>query len=181
LNNKLGNFLKQYKPTGKDEVRMVKQTINFVETQPTCFERSLAIGHITASVWITDEKLEMALFCHHKKLDKWLQLGGHCDGNPNVHEVALKEAQEESGLQSLKFKSEAIFDVDIHTIPQHKNVAEHLHYDIRFWLIADKTHLLIVSKESKDLKWIPINEVDQYNSERSIIRMVEKTKANRVL
>lgn len=177
MNIRLKNLLNQYKTKDIDETKMVEETIGFVETNANCFDRTLTIGHITASIWITDEKQEQALLCHHKKLNKWLQLGGHCDGNPNVHEVALKEAQEESGLQNFKFKSEAIFDVDIHKIPKHKDVKAHLHYDIRFWLIADANLPLIISSESKDLKWLSINEIHQYNNERSIIRMVEKTKA----
>jgi len=170
------NLLSEYNTLDIDEANMLSETISFVETHTNCFERTLTIGHITASAWITDEKQELALLCHHKKLNKWLQLGGHCDGNSNVKEVALKEAQEESGLQNFQFKTEAIFDIDIHKIPQHKNVAEHLHYDIRFWLLANAELSLIVSSESKDLKWIPIEEIHQYNNERSIIRMVEKLK-----
>lgn len=178
MNIKLKNLLKKYKPKDSYEAQMVERTIGFVDTYRNCFERTLAIGHITASIWITDEKQELALLCHHKKLNKWLQLGGHCDGNPNVHEVALKEAQEESGLQNFKFKSEAIFDVDIHKIPKHKDVEAHLHYDIRFWLFANAKLPLTISNESKDLKWLPINEIHQYNNERSIMRMVEKTMAD---
>jgi len=174
----LKDLLKQYSTNEKQEAKMLVETINFVETYPgNCFKRTLTIGHITASAWITNETHDLALLCHHKKLNKWLQLGGHCDGNTNVYEVALKEAQEESGLQNFNFKNKAIFDVDIHQIPKHKDVEAHLHYDIRFWLIADAKSPLIISSESKDLKWLPIDEIHQYNNERSIIRMVEKTKA----
>jgi len=172
----LDQLLNQHQTKAIDELKMLEETISFVKTYTGCFERALTIGHITASAWITDKKEELALLCHHKKLNKWLQLGGHCDGNPNVTEVALKEAEEESGLQNFKFKTEAIFDVDIHKIPQHKNAQEHLHYDIRFWLLADPKLPLIISSESKNLKWIPVDEIHQYNNERSIMRMVEKTK-----
>lgn len=175
-NVNLNQLLNQYHTNAIDESQMLSQTISFVETYPNCFERTLTIGHITASAWITDVKQELALLCHHKKLNKWLQLGGHCDGNPNVQEVALKEAQEESGLQNFQFKTATIFDIDIHKIPAHKNVPEHLHYDIRFWLLANPTLSLIVSNESKDLKWILIDEIHHYNNERSIMRMVEKIK-----
>lgn len=175
MNIRLIDLLKQYKTIAIDEAKMVKQVIEFMENYPNCFNRSLSIGHITASTWITDEAQKLALLCHHKKLDKWLQLGGHCDGDSNVYNVALKEAQEESGLKDFKFKNETIFDVDIHQIPKHKDVAAHLHYDIRFWLIADANLPLTISNESKDLKWLPINEIHQYNNERPIIRMVEKT------
>lgn len=175
-NISLNDLLEQYATKDIFEANMVEKTIDFVKTYDNCFERTLTIGHITASTWITDEKQTLALLCHHKKLNKWLQLGGHCDRETNVKKVALKEAVEESGLQQFKFKSEAIFDVDIHKIPAYKNVAAHFHYDIRFWLIADTNEKLIISNESKDLKWLPIDDIHKYNNERSIIRMVEKTK-----
>jgi len=176
LNINLNQLLNQYQTKAIDELKMLEETISFVKIYSNCFERTLKIGHITASAWITDESGALVLLCHHKKLDKWLQLGGHCDGNPNVHEVALKEAQEESGLQNFKFKSEAIFDVDIHEIPTHKDIPAHLHYDIRFWLLANPKLTLTVSSESKDLKWLAVDEIHQYNNERSIMRMVEKMK-----
>ncbi len=179
--NTLLTLLKNHKGYYATEQQMVLDTIAFmlkhpVGQQPNCFERALHVGHITASAWITDAAVEQALFTHHKKIGKWLQLGGHCDGNPDVVEVALTEAKEESGLSDFQLKQPAIFDVDIHLIPAHKDIPAHHHYDIRFWFIADSTLPLQISHESKDLKWLPIDEIEQYNNEASVMRMVEKCK-----
>jgi len=158
---------------------MVEQTIDFIQQYPTshspnCFERALTVGHITASAWITDFAVEQALFTHHKKIGKWLQLGGHCDGDENVMQVALQEAREESGLFDFTLNQSEIFDIDIHLIPSYKLIPAHYHYDIRFWFLADKSVPLSISHESKDLKWLPINLIKQYNNETSVMRMVEK-------
>lgn len=179
--NELLTLLKNHQGYNATEQKMVAGTIAFmneypVDQQPNCFDRALSVGHITASAWITDAAIEKALFTHHKKIGKWLQLGGHCDGNSNVVEVAFTEAKEESGLIDFQFKQTAIFDVDIHLIPAHKTTAAHFHYDIRFWLIADALLPLQISSESKDLKWLPIDEIEQYNNEVSIMRMVEKCR-----
>jgi len=115
------------------------------------------------------------------RLLQWLQLGGHCDGNPNVVEVALTEAKEESGLNDFQLKQTTIFDVDIHLIPAHKTIAAHYHYDIRFWLIADANKPLKISSESKDLKWLPIDGIEEYNNETSIMRMVKKCNTNLII
>jgi len=131
------NLLESYNTNEQDELTMLHQTIAFVNQHPNCFDRSLAIGHITASVLITDFKHKHVLMIHHAILSLWLQPGGHCDGDNNVKAVALKEAQEETGLKNFKFKSDEIFDVDIHEFPARKNIAAHLHYDIRFWLQAE--------------------------------------------
>jgi len=178
--NLLG-LLQNHKTYNETEQKMTIDTIAFIKKypvteQPNCFNRELNVGHITASAWITDADVRCALFTHHKKIGKWLQLGGHCDGNPNVKEVALTEAQEESGLSYFQLKQSNIFDVDIHLIPAHKTVPAHYHYDIRFWLIADAKAPLQISNESKDLKWLPVDAIEQYNKEASIMRMVEKSK-----
>lgn len=156
---------------------MLLQCIDFLQSKPECFERSLLEGHFTGSAWITDPEREHVLLMLHRKLDLWLQPGGHCDGDPDVKNVALTEANEETGLSDFKFGRDDIFDVDVHRIPTSSKVPEHLHYDIRFWMIADKNQPLIITHESKDLKWIPIKEVEKYSPFRSITRMVDKTLA----
>ena len=110
----------------------------FVEQNEMCFERSLDIGHITGSAWVLDFHRTHTLLTHHAKLDKWLQLGGHSDGDPDTLEVALREVREESGLVEVRPISEAIFDVDAHLIPARGAEPEHIHYDIRFLAEADR-------------------------------------------
>jgi len=114
---------------------------------------------------------------HHKKLDRWLQPGGHADGDEDVVRVASKEAEEETGLQSLRLVNSQIFDIDIHLIPRHKDVKAHFHHDIRFLFTADRSEQLVLSEESNELRWIPIEEVGFYTkNNRSIHRMILKTK-----
>src|SRR5690606_29728042 len=90
--------------------------VAFVREQPDCFRRELLVGHVTGSAWIVDRAGERVLVTHHRKLDRWLQPGGHADGDPDVAAVALREAHEETGLQHLHLQADAIFDLDIHGI-----------------------------------------------------------------
>ena len=80
------------------------------------------------------------MLTHHRKLDRWLQLGGHVDGEQAVHVAALREAQEESGLQHFSFVKIAgrllPFDIDIHPIPATPAEPAHHHYDLRYLLLA---------------------------------------------
>ena len=113
---------------------------------------------------------------HHRKLRMWLQLGGHADGEKNLFKVALKEAKEESGIQSLISLDKEIFDIDIHKIPPSKDGISHTHYDVRFLLQADPiSSKITVSDESFDVAWIPTQKVLTLNSEPSIERMLQKT------
>jgi 8-oxo-dGTP pyrophosphatase MutT (NUDIX family) len=115
------------------------------------------------------------LLIHHAKLDRWLQPGGHADGDPDVLRVALREAQEESGLLNLAPVSPAIFDIDIHAIPARGSEPEHFHYDVRFLLEADRTAPLVMNREAKDMAWVRLDEVTSLTNEWSVLRMVEKT------
>jgi 8-oxo-dGTP pyrophosphatase MutT (NUDIX family) len=166
--------LASYDPSDAHENDMRERTIKFVKDHEDCFERTLAVGHITGSAFIVNFERTHILLTHHKKLNRWLQLGGHADGEGNVLNVALREAEEESGLHSVRPVSEDIFDVDVHLIPARKNDAEHYHYDIRYLCEADSRIPLIISDESHDLVWVPVNSMLNYTEEQSILRMVYK-------
>lgn len=166
--------LDRHRPLDEQEAAMTARLRRFVEEHEDCFERSLQVGHITGSAWIVDSARRFALLTHHRKLQKWLQLGGHSDGDPDTLRVSLREAQEESGLTSLRAVSGEIFDVDVHAIPARGREPDHFHYDVRFLLEADRGEPLIVSTESKSLAWVELERVAELNGERSVMRMVAK-------
>ena len=148
--------LYEFEPDNESKRKILNRFISFIKSNNDCFNRNIK-GHITGSAWLTDDK-DRVLLTHHKKLNKWLQLGGHCDGNPNVPQVAKREAIEESGIYKLQFKSDRIFDIDIHCIPEHKKEPSHFHYDIRFHL-ETKISDVIISNESNQLRWFKKNEL----------------------
>ena len=153
----------------EEEKPYIERFKDFIEAHPNCFERTCK-GHITGSVWLVDHSMKMALLTHHKKLNLWIQLGGHADGDPDIKNVAFKEAQEESGIADLLWLLPEIFDIDIHAIPGPCAY----HYDIRYLLQAPIDAELIISDESYDLAWIDLEKVHTYAKERSVLRMAEK-------
>lgn len=149
----------------------------FAAAHSNCFDRENLEGHFTASAFILSPDLKKVLLTFHAKIQKWMQLGGHADGHPLLHEVALKEAQEESGSQHLSFLdtlSSIPFDLDVHTIQAHKGVPAHLHYDLRYLLVCHKEESISISEESLDLRWIPLDQVREYTEESSVERQVKK-------
>jgi 8-oxo-dGTP pyrophosphatase MutT (NUDIX family) len=168
--------LSVYEPFNRREAQMADTLRQFVAAHADCFERSLLIGHITGSAWVIDYARTSALLTHHRKLNKWLQPGGHADGDPDILRVAMREAREESGLADIQPVSDGIFDIDIHLIPARGREPEHLHYDVRFLLKADRNAPLAVSQESRSLAWAPLDAIAQLNPEESIARMVAKTR-----
>jgi 8-oxo-dGTP pyrophosphatase MutT (NUDIX family) len=163
------------RPLDAGEAAMTVETILFVEAHADCLQRTCVPGHLTGSAWIVSPDRSRTLLTHHRKLDKWLQLGGHADGDPDLAAVALREAREESGLARLRLVAKEIFDVDRHWIPARKTEPAHWHYDIRFMIEADPAELLTVSDESKDLAWVEVTQVTTLNPEESMARMVRKT------
>lgn len=128
------------------------------EGRSDAYVRERLEGHFTASAWLVDAAGQRALLTHHRKLDRWLQLGGHADGERDLRAVALKEAEEESGLPQLQVEG-GIFDLDRHWIPEHKGVPAHWHYDVRYVVRAMGSQDFVVSNESHALAWRDIASI----------------------
>ncbi len=154
---------------------MLERLRRFVLEHEDCFERSLTVGHVTGSAWVVDLERRHVLLTHHHKLDRWLQLGGHADGEPDVLKVALREAREESGLEEIRPVSGGIFDVDVHEIPARDGMPCHYHHDVRYLMEADRSHPLCMSAESKALQWVRLSEIGGLTAEESVLRMAAKT------
>ncbi|MEO8366801.1 MAG: NUDIX hydrolase [Pseudoxanthomonas sp.] len=141
------------------------------------FRRERLAGHFTSGVWLVSADGTRVLMTHHRKLERWLQLGGHADGDSDMARVALKEAREESGLPGLSIEGDSIFDLDRHWIPQRKGVPGHWHYDVRYVVRADADENYVVSDESHDLAWRAIAELAE-DPDESLGRMARKWLAS---
>jgi 8-oxo-dGTP pyrophosphatase MutT (NUDIX family) len=164
---------------GPEEAHAVEETIAFIGSHPDCLLRSCLEGHLTGSAWIVSADRRRTLLTHHGKLGKWLQLGGHADGDSDLLAVALREATEESGLSRLTVVESRLFDVDRHWIGDRGAEPGHWHHDLRFLIEADPSEPLQISSESKALGWVEIVDVATLNPEESMARMVRKTLALR--
>lgn len=172
--NLLITLLNDYHPTDPNEIAFKAQMLKFINENPECFERTLKIGHITGSAWLLNQDHSQALLLHHKKLDNWFQLGGHCDGDHDVLRVATKEAQEESGINDIAPVSPNIFDIDIHLIPENKHEPAHDHYDVRFLLHVTSNAKIVQNHESKELRWISKDPAKLPTDRQSVVRMFNK-------
>lgn len=157
---KLYDELLNYARLHPKQAARTHRVMHFVADTPNCFCRSHASGHITSSAWLLSPDSNRALLTLHRKLGKWLQLGGHTDGDTDTLHSAMREAQEESGISGIVPVSTEIFDVDIHRIPIHPqtNEAEHWHYDVRYLLRAPHERFCI-SPESCALRWFTHTEL----------------------
>ncbi len=156
----------------------VERILRFIRSSCDCFCRSHAAGHITGSSWLLSPDGSRILLTLHRKLGRWLQPGGHADGDANTLRVALREATEESGISGITPLNEEIFDVDIHEIPARPAAGEpaHLHYDIRYLLQAPDS-VCHISDESEALAWFSPEELMALQPEPSLRRMLSLWQA----
>ena len=154
-----------------------QRMLELLDTRSDCFLRDAFPAHFTGSALVLAADGSKALLHHHRKLDRWLQFGGHCDGEENVLSVARREAHEESGIEGLVVASVRPFDLDIHEIPAHGDEPVHFHYDVRYVLIAPETAEAKTSAESKELRWFTFGELQDWDLDPGLRRLVGKWNA----
>jgi 8-oxo-dGTP pyrophosphatase MutT (NUDIX family) len=176
----LRDLLERYRERHVEERDCVTRVLDLVAAHANCFERTCLPGHITASAWIVSADHEQFLLTHHRKLGRWLQLGGHADGETDALAVALREAREESGMERFEALSPdpecPILDVDVHRIPAFGTEPAHDHHDVRFLLVAGAGQPLRISDESHDLRWFEHASFEQVLLEESLLRMGHKAR-----
>ena len=171
--------LDRYRGRYPHEAATVDRLLELATRGEPAFRRTHAHAHFTASAVVLDPQAERVLLTHHRKLDIWIQLGGHADGDRDLRRAATREAEEESGLASIHLVEDEILDVDIHPIPAHGAEPPHDHYDVRFLFEADPDDPLTVSDESHDLAWVQVDELMRFSHEESLHRAVRKAVARR--
>lgn len=165
---------RRYRDQWQGEATTVAQFETFLHAHANAFDRGNEVGHFTGSCWLVSADGLRVLLMHHRKLHRWLQPGGHADGDVDLARVALREAQEETGVAGLHVEG-GIFDIDRHRIPQRGGEREHWHYDARYVVRAGANEHFTVNQESRALAWRPIAEVAADDSlDTSLRRMAGK-------
>ncbi len=167
---KLEKF-RQLHPQSSDTVDAFLRLLREVDDP---FVRERRDGHFTGSAFVVSRDDLRVLLTHHRKLDRWLQLGGHADGDRDLAAVALREAQEESGIADLELEPD-LFDIDLHDIPARGEEIAHQHFDARFIVRAGKDETFVVSDESHELAWWPIADlIGDARIDASLQRMAQR-------
>ena len=170
----LQDALADYRVANPDAAEIVDEFQRFLDSAPSVFTRAHLAGHFTGSAWLVSADGERVLLTHHRKLNAWLQLGGHADGDTDLARVALREAEEESGMSDLVVEA-AIFDIDRHRIPARGTEPEHWHYDVRYVVRATGSEAFVVGDESHALAWRDVATlVDEDGLDASVRRMAAK-------
>ncbi len=143
--------------------------LSFLDEHPDALERTCGEGHLTSSAFVVDPERRRAVLLLHAKLGLWLQPGGHADGDANLAAVALREEQEETGIRGLRVGVPAI-DLDIHEVHPPGEPA-HLHLDVRHLVVAPPGAELAGNHESRELRWLTLEEVAALAADAGTVRL----------
>ncbi|MFI5119517.1 MAG: NUDIX hydrolase [Thermoanaerobaculia bacterium] len=175
----LYDALLRHAPADSREERDRGAILRLVETEPDCFSRHMFTpGHVTGSAFVVCRSTGKVLLHHHRRLNAWLQLGGHDDGENDPRATALREAAEESGLKDLALLSDEILDVDVHDIPAGKGEPPHLHHDVRYVLATEHPEeIQRDAGESLDLAWFTLEnaaeKMNESGARRALARLAK--------
>jgi len=173
----LAGRLRAYHPADPREEEHRRHILAQVVAAPLWWHRDTRPGHVTGSAFVVDPRLERMLLLHHRKLDRWLQPGGHDDGEEDPAATALREAREETGLTRFAYFGghPAFFDLDVHVIPARREASRHLHLDVRYLLQADPDEPLSPAQEEiHALEWFDLPSAAERMPEEGAHRVMRK-------
>jgi 8-oxo-dGTP pyrophosphatase MutT (NUDIX family) len=177
----LAQTLRRHVPADGQEERDLQRILAFVEGHANPFDRRIAEGHLTGSALTVSADAGFVLLLHHRKLDRWLQPGGHADpGETTGEEVALREALEESGVHGLALHPTAPrpLDVDVHDIPARGEEPAHEHLDLRYLVVAPAGAAVAPDfAELHDIRWVRWDDVAALGPDPGLRRALAKARA----
>lgn len=183
---KLYELIQNYNPVNEQEMLDKEQMLRFMDQNPNYLVRENQIAHFTASIWTVNKERTKTLMVYHNIYDSWSWIGGHADGEEDLCAVAMRELQEETGVEHAKLVSDEILSLETLTVDGHmkrgKYVPSHLHFNLTFLAEADEREVLIVNTdENQAVKWWTFEEALQVSNEPWMVehvykKLIEKSK-----
>jgi 8-oxo-dGTP pyrophosphatase MutT (NUDIX family) len=166
-----------YAPSNEREVAHQAAFLHLLRGTPQPYSRDQFVpGHITASCFIIDRDGRLLLH-HHRRLNRWLQMGGHLEPGEDPAAAALREGREESGLEDLRVVSDGIADLDVHRIPAGRGEPEHRHYDVRYIARTDSADSIAAdARESNQLMWFDLDRAAALMQGEESLRVIQKIR-----
>ncbi|MGF0164251.1 NUDIX hydrolase [Streptomyces albidoflavus] len=160
--------LKEY----EDQPGPRQQYLDHLAAHPDGMYKPCEAGHLTASALVLDPSRGQVLLTLHRKLNMWLQMGGHCEPeDTSVARAALREATEESGIPGLELLPGGPVRLDRHAIPSPCN----WHLDVQYAALAPAGAAEAISDESLDLRWFAYDEVAGV-ADASVVRLLDAAR-----
>lgn len=178
--------IENYIPVNEQEENDKKVMLDYMKHNPDYFTRENKVAHFTTSIWTVNRERTKTLMVYHNIYDSWSWIGGHADGEEDLAKVALRELEEETGVENVTLVSKDIFSLEILTVDGHmkkgRYIPSHLHFNVTFLAEADETQMLVVNEEeNKGVKWFPFEDsinvsTEPWMVERVYKKLIEKSK-----
>ena len=170
--------LRSYRAADAREAQHQRDILDLLSYGVDPFSRAQFVpGHVTASCFIVDPASKRLLLHHHRRLNRWLQMGGHIDAGETARAAALREGAEESGLSDLELIDPRVVDVDVHAIPAAQGEPDHVHFDVRYVARTMRPESIMMSAaESNDLAWVGLDEAETMMNAPESSRVILKIR-----
>lgn len=174
---RLFSELHAYVPSDAAEEDHRRAMVNLLTKPGDVFARAHFVpGHFTASCYIVDGAGRLLLH-HHRRLNRWLQMGGHLEVGECPGAAALREGSEESGLRDLELLPAAILDLDVHPIPAGKGEPDHAHFDVRYAARTATPEAIVIDRaESNELAWVTLDRAAELMPGPESHRVIRKLR-----
>lgn len=169
---RLHEALEAFSPYNEQEEADRKIILRALDVDPNCFERS-AQAHMACSIWVVDSAFKRTLLVYHNIYDSWSWIGGHADGVCDLQAVALRELQEETGVEHARIVDCGpgnIYSVEVLTVDGHEKrgayVSSHLHLNVTYLAVADPAEPIRVKPdENSGVRWVPLEDAISLSTE----------------
>lgn len=162
--------IEAYPPYNDQERTDQALLLELLAKEENLFFRESQAAHMTASAWVVNPSRTKVLMVYHNIYQSWSWMGGHADGERDLLAVALREVNEESGVQHVRPVTNDIFSLEILTVDGHvkrgQYVPSHLHLNVTYLLEADEADpLLVCDEENSGVQWFELDEAIEVSSE----------------
>jgi 8-oxo-dGTP pyrophosphatase MutT (NUDIX family) len=169
--------LHEWQPAASEQAALRDSVATYVASRPDAWSRSGRPDHLTASALVIDASRTHVLLGLHRKVGLWLQFGGHLEpADRTLASAALREATEESGLETVRLVHEEPLRLDRHPAPCAPDARDHL--DVQFLATAPDGARPRVSEESVDVRWFGIGALP-HETDDAVRRLVRDATASR--
>lgn len=171
--------LEEFQPYDEQEKQDIKVILRYLDVFDDLYVRDNELAHITSSCWILNSSLDKVLMIYHNIYDSWGWCGGHADGDQDLMAVAIREAQEETGIEHLVGVIDTFFAVDIlpvwHHVKRGQFISSHQHMNVTYLFIGDeKEELRMKPDENSGVKWIDVKDMDKVVKEADMLPIYHK-------
>ena len=166
----LREIIEHYVPSCEQEREDRRMMLEYMDTFPDVLTRENEVCHFTGSSWIVNPARTKALMLYHNIYNSWAWSGGHADGEADMLAVALREAQEETGVGHVWPVSRELYSLEILPVNAHfkrgRYVVPHLHLNLTYLLEADDAQAVHEKPdENSAVRWFPIADAPEASSE----------------